>query len=129
MKLGIKKIEYRRNDAAETSQWTTLDIVQLSCTLSEEWAEEAPGLVSTVTIQAELRHSSTQNDQLLLDLLRNYHRYRYRVTDMNGYLYIIGTDDYHPRLTWQRSIAKLNPNGYKLKITCRSPDGLLTLNS
>jgi hypothetical protein len=124
MKLGIKKIEYRHEDVPA---WAQLNIVQLSCTLSEEWTEEPAGMLSTVTIQAELRHSSTQNDQLLLDLLRNYHRYLYRVTDMNGHLYIIGTDDYHPRLTWQRFIAKLNPNGYKIKITYRSPDGLLAL--
>jgi hypothetical protein len=122
MKLGIKKIEYRHKDAGDNTPWSQLNIVQLSCTISEEWEEEPAGMLSTVTIQAELRYSSEQNDRLLLDLLRNHHHYR--VTDMNGYLYIIGTPDYLPRLTYERTIAKLNPNGYKLKIAYKSPQGL-----
>jgi hypothetical protein len=122
MKLGIKKIEYRHKDATNTNPWKQLNIVQFSCTLSEEWSEEPAGMLSTVTIQAELRYSSEQNDRLLVALLRNQHHYR--LTDMNGHLYIVGTPDYLPRLTYQRSIAKLNPNGYKLKITYKSPNGL-----
>ena len=125
MKLGIKKLEYRHKDA--TGEWTQLKIVELSATLSEDWKEEPAGMVSEVTVQAELRYSSGQNDELLHDLLLN--RSHYRITDMNGYLYIIGTADYLPRLTYQRSIAKLNPNGYKIKITYRSPDGLTASNS
>ena len=127
MKLGIKKIEYRHKDAADAASWMRLYIVQLSCTLSEEWSEEPAGMLSTVTIQAELRYSSKQNDRMLLDLLRNQHHYR--LTDMNEHLYIIGTPDYLPRLTWQRSIAKLNPNGYKLKITCKTPHGLTAVTN
>ncbi|MDR3132506.1 MAG: hypothetical protein LBU42_00580 [Prevotellaceae bacterium] len=124
MKLGIKKIEYRHKDDKDATHWAQLNIVQFSCTLSEEWAEEPAGKVSTVTIQAELRHSSEQNDSLLLDLLRN--QTHYRVIDMNGYQYIIGdAGDYLPRLTWKRSIEKLNPNGYKIKITYRSPNGII----
>jgi hypothetical protein len=122
MKLGIKKIEYRHKDATHATAWEQLNIVQFSGTLSEEWSEEPAGMVSTVTIQAELRHSSEQNDRLLLDLLRN--RYHYRITDMNRRQYITGTADYLPRLTYQRSVAKLDPNGYKLKIVYKSPTGL-----
>jgi hypothetical protein len=122
MKLGIKKIEYRPHDAYD-APWTQLQIVQLSATLNEEWSEEPAGMLSTVTIQMELRHSSKQNDNLLLDLLHN--QYHYRITDMNGYLYTIGTIDYLPRLAWERSIAKLNPNTYKLKITYISHHGLV----
>jgi hypothetical protein len=126
MKLGIKKIEYRPKDAAADAPWTQLNIVQLSGTLSEEWSEEPAGLVSEVTIQMELRRSSKQNDNLLLDLMRNPKHYR--ITDMNGYHYIIGTADYLPRLTYQRSIAKIpKPNTYELKITYKSPKGLLIL--
>jgi hypothetical protein len=126
MKLGIKKLEYRHKDAT-AAPWEQLKIVQLSCTLSEEWTEEPAGKVSTVTIQADLRHSSGLHDGMLRELAKNQHHYR--VTDMNGYLYIIGTADYLPRLAHQRSIAKLNPNGYKIKITYRSPGGLTASNS
>jgi hypothetical protein len=126
MKLGIKKLEYRHKDAVD-APWEQLNTVQLSCTLSEEWTEEPDGKVSTVIIQADLRHSSEPHDRLLHELARN--RHHYRVTDMNGYLYTAGTFDYLPRLTHQRSIAKLNPNGYKIKITYRSPDGLTASNS
>jgi hypothetical protein len=122
MKLGIKKIEYRHKDAPSATAWEKLNIVQLSGTLSEDWSEEPAGMVSTVTIQAELRNSSEQNDRLLLELLQNQHHYR--ATDMNGYQYIIGTADYLPRFTYQLSIANLKPNGYELKLTYKSPQGL-----
>ncbi|MDR0694709.1 MAG: hypothetical protein LBF81_05370 [Prevotellaceae bacterium] len=123
MKLGIKKIEYRHKDVTGNTAWKQLNIVQFSGTLAEEWSEEPAGMLSTVTIQAELRRSSEQNDRLLLELLKSQHHYR--ITDMNGYQYLIGTADYLPRLTYQRAIAKLNPNGYKLKLIYKSPKGLV----
>jgi hypothetical protein len=124
MKLGIKKIEYRHKDA---TSWTQLNIVQFSGTLSEDWKEEPAGMVSSVTIQAELRYSSGENDAILRSLLQN--QSYYRITDMNGKQYIIGDTDYLPRCTYQRSIAQLNPNGYKIKITYKSPTGITALNS
>jgi hypothetical protein len=128
MKLGIKKIEYRHKDAPDDAHWTQLNIVQQSCTLAEDWSRETPGMLSTVTIQAELRRSSRQNDALLEELLRN--QYHYRLTDMNGCQYITGTPDYLPQLTWQRAIGKIpKPNGYELKLTYKSPKGLSALNN
>jgi hypothetical protein len=122
MKLGIKKIEYRPERSAEDAEWSLLNIVQFSATLSEEWSDEAAGLLSTVTVEAEIRRSSERNDRTLNYLLR--YPNHYRLTDMNGTRYTIGNHDCLPRLTCTRSIAKLNPNGYRLTITYKSDDGL-----
>jgi hypothetical protein len=127
MKLGIKKIEYRHKDAGADAPWTQLNIVKLSCTLSEEWTEEPAGMVSSVTIEAKIRWISEIHDRTMEYLMR--YPNHYRLTDMNGVQYLLGDDDYIPRLTYVRSIAQLNPNGYSVKITFKSPHGLKITNA
>lgn len=120
MKLGIKKIEFREKNSS--LPFSKLNIVHLSGTLEEKWTGEMAGKLSTATISAEVRNSSRVNDAVLLSLVRKWHVYQ--LTDMQGIAYIIGDDEYMPEVTLTRSIAKFNPNGYKINITYKSISGL-----
>jgi len=122
MKLGIKKIEFRKATAAPNS-FVELKIVHLSCTLEENWENETAGPLSTVKIRTEIRSSNILNDAKLLPFVGQW--YVFRVTDMQGVGYIIGDDEYMPVVTLKRSIAKFNPNGYEISITYKSTKGLI----
>jgi hypothetical protein len=114
--LKIKKIEY--HDVSKAVDWKELKINGQG-TLSEEWLRAPAGMYSTVIVKAEVFCNSEKDENSLAQMMQLYDRYQYRITDHIGNQYIIGSEDYHPKVLLSRSSI-----GYIFELTYKSPNGI-----
>ncbi len=116
----ITKIGYR---FSEEDEFSFLDLVPESGTLSEETQQTGAGLLYTTTIEFKIARSSAGHDQVLKSLAARHARYQ--VTDVNGTVYLAGSSVYPARMLFTRAVKGTSSsfNGYECKITLKSSEG------
>lgn len=140
MKLSIKKIEYipvarifswshvGRNDSLKVSNfidgpYNQLKFTDLSASMEEEWIESVSGIYSQVKVNGVIRADKQAMRDILSSLLMT--KNIFRVTDMSGQKYIIGSVEFTPKTLFKLIISELTTSEYQFTITCKSPHGIV----
>ena len=116
----IIKIEYR---LIENQEFTEIKNILYSGNLSESIDRTKAGNLFKASISFKVAKVSPENELILKPI--NNRKAQFRLTDGNGFVHLVGDDDYPARLTYQKSQVG-SPggfNGYRCSITCNSPKG------
>ena len=136
MKLGIKKISVteRKNISFPffkftesvtlpfSVPWANIPIRHLSGELEESVEIGKNGPDRTVEVHAILVDETAMNRNSLRRIERNH---VFLIEDMNGVLYLVGTNHFRAVMTWKHEIDQLGKNCYSIEIKQRSPHGAL----
>ncbi len=140
MKLGIKKIEYisvnnvhswahvGRNDAIAVNNFkdgsfSELKFTDLTASLEEEWLDSPAGIYSNAGVTGVIRANKEQMRDILASLIVK--KNIFRVTDMNGQKYLIGSSSFCPRTFFKMVISDITTSEYQFTITCKSTHGIV----
>ncbi|MFZ4705499.1 MAG: hypothetical protein ACOYMF_05770 [Bacteroidales bacterium] len=116
----IVKAEYK---LIGNSDFTDLDIIPYSGTISETWKKPFEGLVATVQVDFKKENWGVTNDATMKLLLNK--KAVYRITDGNGTKFIVGTSSKPARMLY---VASVDPgpggfNGFTCNISWLSVTG------
>ena len=116
----VVKVE---NRLIGSEQFTDLDIVPFSGSITESWKKSMAGMLSKVAVDFRKEKWSAEFDATAKVLLNK--RCQFRITDGNGVVRLVGTDEIPARLLYD---AKLGAsagsfNGYDCSIEWLSPAG------
>lgn len=116
----IVKAEYK---LIGTADFTDLDIIPFSGTISESWKKSFQGLAATVQADFRKEEWSATNDATMKSLLNK--KAVYRITDANGTQFTIGSVRKPARMLFSASVDALpgSFNGYACSITWLSVTG------
>jgi len=140
MKLGIKSIAVAKQNEIifpflkniesvnlpDNIVWDKLPISNISGALTETTSQgTSNGTTKTVTVTATIVDKSGEIRSALTKYEKNH---IFKVEDMNGINYLIGTNHFRSTLTFRHEIDKLSRNVYSIEITHQSPHGYLKIN-
>lgn len=116
----VIKAEYR---VIGSEQFTDLDIVPYSGSITEAWQKSMAGMAAKVTVGFKKEKWSAEFDSVAKGLLNR--KAQYRITDANGVVRLVGTDQIPARLLYDSRVgaAAGSFNGYEFSIDWLSPDG------
>lgn len=140
-KLGIKTIEcVKIEDVSDYSfmpagskvqinsflrsgaTWTELKQTQQTVQLVENWLSDDKGHRSTVKFSAAIRVDKSAQMTLSNKLLGR--RHIYRVTAVDGTVYLVGSVAYPPKFTWKNEMSGISSSEIDFTIECTSTHGL-----
>lgn len=116
----VIKVEYQLIGQTE---YTDLDIIPYSGTISESWTKPFQGLIATTKVDFKKENWSSINDTLMKSLLNR--KAQYRITDANGTISIVGTVKKPARMLYLAGIdsAPGSFNGFTCTISWISTTG------
>ena len=116
----ITKVEYALNDSGV---FTELDIIPHSGKISEANENTSAGILYTTQADFKMAKSSIETDSILKSI--SGRRAKYRITDANDVIYLVGSDICCANMTFVRT-AEGNPggfNGYQCQVVQKSTSG------
>ena len=116
----ITKIEYR---LIESQEFTELKNILYSGRPTEQVDRTRAGNLHKTSVPFKIAKVSADNDLLLQPILNR--KSQFRLTDGNGAVHLVGSDQFPARLTYTKSLegSPGSFNGYNCTITCLSPEG------
>ncbi|MDR2773228.1 MAG: hypothetical protein LBC19_00545 [Tannerella sp.] len=138
MKLGIKKISEteQRNillpfvnesepvKLPDSIVWNEIPVVNVSGTLEETTEHNENGKLRSVTVNATVVDKSA----LVREQLRGLESgHVFKVEDMNGVEYLVGTNSFRSVMTYRHEINQLGKNSFEIEISHQSPYGALRI--
>lgn len=140
-KLGIKKIEcvdlssvsdYSFMPAGSKIKlssfisgdpdWYNLEQTQDTVQLVEKWLSDDKGHRSTVKLSGSIRRDKYAQMQLSQKLLGR--RHIFKVTAVDGNVFLVGSKAYPPKFTWQNEMSGISSSEIAFTIECTSIHGL-----
>jgi len=116
----IIKAEYKLIGSAD---FTDLDIIPFSGTISESWKKPFEGLVATVQVDFKKENWGATNDATMKSLLNK--KAIYQITDANGTKFTVGTTRKPARMLYVASVESGagSFNGFACSIVWLSTTG------
>ncbi len=116
----VVKAEFR---AIASTEFTDLDIVPYSGSISETWKRTTAGTVATVNVEFKKENWSPENNTLMKSLVGR--KAQFRVTDANGTVSLVGTNTNPARLVYSAGVEgqPTGFNGFACQISWLTPKG------
>lgn len=140
--LGIKKIEWidskNLHDYSQLAPGSTLNLsnyIKTGCSfselpftvetgdLSERWQEDEGGQHSLASFSASIRKDKEMY-RLLLNQLRG-RKCVWKITLVEGKVYVLGSKEYVPKMTWSDGVSGLSSSEFTISIENDSTHGIL----
>jgi len=103
-------------------EWLTLKQTQDTVQLSEKWLMDDKGHRSNVKVSGSIRIDKNAQMQLSNKLLGR--RHIFKVTAVDGTVYLVGSVAYPPKFTWQNEMSGISSSEIAFTIECSSSHGL-----
>ena len=142
MRLGIRKIEWIFASSLqdysaiapgvsvnidafvkEGKSFSELPFTPDTASVDEEWVDDGNGQYSKLSLSASIRKDRMQYSSLLARLTGR--KTIWKVTLIDGNVYIIGSPEYLPKLTDSNSISGYSSSEFAVSIQCESKHGML----
>ena len=118
----IVKAEYK---LIGDTEFTDLGIIPYSGSISEDWGKSFAGIAAKINVGFKKENWSATNDAAMKLLLNR--KAQFQITDSNGTVSLIGTDQNPARLMYKSNVdgSASGFNGFDCSITWISPTGCL----